>query len=65
MGRANDWNRDRPDISRREIVIQLNCPVQRSQALISILNTLLSRCIQVIATWRSAGVLSNQFTQVG
>ena len=31
----------------------------------SILNTRLSRCIQVITTWRSAGVLSNQLSPVG
>jgi hypothetical protein len=31
----------------------------------SMLNTRLSRCIQVIATWRSAGVLSIQFSPVG
>jgi hypothetical protein len=29
------------------------------------LNTRFSRCIQVIATWRSAGVLSSQFSPVG
>jgi hypothetical protein len=28
-------------------------------------NTRLSRCIQVIDAWRSAGVLSNQFPPVG
>jgi hypothetical protein len=28
-------------------------------------NTRLSRCIQVIATWRSAGVLSSQLSPVG
>ena len=29
------------------------------------LNTRFSRCIQVIATWRSAGVLSSQFSPAG
>ena len=29
------------------------------------LNTRLSRCIHVIAAWRSAGVLSSQFSPVG
>jgi hypothetical protein len=29
------------------------------------LNTRLSRCIHVIAAWRAAGVLSNQFSPVG
>jgi hypothetical protein len=29
------------------------------------LNTRLGRCIQVIDAWRSAGVLSNQFSPVG
>ena len=31
----------------------------------SMLNTRLSRCIQVIATWRSAGVLFCQLSPVG
>jgi hypothetical protein len=31
----------------------------------SILNTRFSRCIQVIDWWRSAGVLSSQFSPVG
>ena len=31
----------------------------------SIVNTRFRRCIQVIATWRSAGVLSSQLSPVG
>ena len=43
----------------------LTCPAQCSQVNISALNTLLSRCIQVIDAWRSAGVLSGQLSPVG
>ena len=43
----------------------LTCPAQRSQVSISILNTRFSLCIQVIDWWRSAGVLSIQFSPLG
>jgi hypothetical protein len=38
------------------------CPAHLSQVSMSILNTRLSRCIQVIDAWRSAGVLSSQLS---
>ena len=42
----------------------LTDPPQRLQTSMSILNTRLSRWAQVIAAWRSAGVLTSAFAPV-
>ena len=47
------------------LAITFSCPPQHSQVSISIWKTRFSRCIQVIAWWRSSDVFSSQlFTPV-